>query len=265
MTRWLAIIAVIAGVAHASEGSDAGAQTDWQREQMASEPTGAEPSPPPVPGQAAAPNPGPPPPPLPNQPAPPKPELQATSLLGGRALGHLRVGGHVTLGFPMIDLRIGLGLSDRFDLSVGYSTYYFLSHELLGQLRVELFEAAGFRLMLSVFGGGAFFTQTPQEEERGARWLTGHRNINVSPGILASYQGSHHPRAARFSLEVRYWLAISTQGEALLGHNVVVRGTAELPLSNRVAFLLSFGLDVHGRAEDSIVMPSSTLGISLNF
>lgn len=187
-------------------------------------------------------------------------------MLGGRALGHLRFGGHVTLGFPMIDVKFGVGLSERFDLSVGYSTYYVLSHEVVGQARVELFEVSGFRMMVSVLGSGAFFLTAPQDEERGVRWLTGRRNFNVSPGLLASYQSGAHPRAARISLEVRYWLAISTTpGEALLGHNVMVRGTAELPLSNRVAFLLSFGLDVHGRAEDSIVMPSSTLGISLNF
>lgn len=213
-----------------------------------------------------APSAPPPPPPVSEVPRPADPpaQLSPTSLLGGRALGHLRFGAHVTLGFPLIEAKFGLGLSDSFDVSVGYTTYYLLSHELEGQLRLELFEVSGFRMMVSLRGSGAFFLAAPADEGRSARWLTGHRNFNVSPGILASYQG-RHPRAARISLEVRYWLALSTQGEALLGHNFMVRGTGELPLSNRVAFLLSFGLDVHGRAEDSVVMPCALLGISLNF
>jgi hypothetical protein len=128
-----------------------------------------------------------------------------------------------------------------------------------------LFEVSGFRLMLSVLGSGAFFLAAPADEQRGARWLTGRRNLNVSPALSASYQGQS-ARSPRLTLELRYWLAISTQApEDLLGHNFSARGTAELPLSGRVAFVVSLGLDVHGRASDALVMPSAALGISLNF
>ena len=44
-----------------------------------------------------------------------------------------------------------------------------------------------------------------------------------------------------------------------------LRGTGELPLSSRVAFVFCLGLDVHGRAEDAIVMPMAALGLSLTF
>jgi hypothetical protein len=190
---------------------------------------------------------------------------RATSTQGGAPLGPGRFGVSAMIGFPMIEVRAGVGLGERFDVSLAYDSYYFMSHELGLVARLALFEVSGFRMLLSASGSGAFFVEPRAIENRGARWISGRRNFNASPGVIISYQGEHE-RAARLSLEARYLLAISTEpGEALLGHNFAARGVAELGLSQRVAFIVALGVTVHLRPEDSVVMPTASVGLSINF
>ena len=99
----------------------------------------------------------------------------------------------------------------------------------------------------------AFFTQRASRESRGSRWLTGRRNINISPALVGAYQGSK-ARDARVFFELRYTLALDTEPYAtdplvgvppsiVAGHNVSLKGGAELPLSSKTSFVFSSEVD----------------------
>ena len=201
----------------------------------------------------------------------PPEERNTVSMVGGPSLGHLKRGEMVMLGFPLIQLRLMMGLGDRFDLGLGFDSYYFMMNEPRLVSRLTLARGDAFALAIKLEGGYAFFTQRASRESRGARWLTGHRNINVAASLVGSYQGSA-PRAARLFFDLTYLLALDTEPYAtdplvgvppsvVPGHNVLIKGGAELPLSSKTAFVLSFGFDVHGRSTDSVVMPSAGLGL----
>ncbi len=230
-----------------------------------------------------------PPPPVPMYLAPaapagpmrPRPEVLArvrpsedrnqVSMVGGASLGAGKRGQMVLLGFPLLGLRALFGVSERFDIGAGFDSYYFLMNEPRLVARLTLARNENWALGAVLEGGYAFFTQRASRESRGSRWLTGHRNINVSPALVGSYQGSS-PRAARLFLELRYTLALDTEPYAtdplvgvppavVAGHNVGIHGGAELPLSAKTSFVFAFGFDIHGRVEDSVVMPSASLGL----
>lgn len=198
-------------------------------------------------------------------------ERNNVSVMGANSLGSLKRGEMVMLGFPLIQLRLLMGLGDRFDLGIGFDSYYFMMNEPRLVSRLTLARSDSFALGLKLEGGYAFFTQRASRESRGARWLSGHRNINVAASVVGSYQGSA-PRAARLFFDVTYMLALDTEPYAtdplvgvppsvIPGHNVLIKGGAELPLSSKTAFVLSFGFDVHGRSTDSVVMPNAGLGL----
>ncbi len=247
--------------------------------------TTARPLPPPMPPSQPVPYEAPrgPPPANLNQVTPlrPRPEILAqvrrvedrnqVSMLGAPSLGAGKRGQLVALGFPLINLRALFGLGERFDLGVGFDTYYFLMNEPLAMARLTLARGDSWVFSATLEAGYAFFTQRASREVRGSRWLTGRRNINVAPALVVSYQGPT-PRAARLFLELRYLLALDTEPYAsdplsgvppllLAGHNVGFKAGAELPLSAKTAFVFTFGFDVHGRIEDSVVMPHASVGL----
>ncbi len=193
------------------------------------------------------------------------------SMFGAPALGQWKRGQSLVLGFPLLSLRLNMGLLERLDLGVGFDSFYGAMNEPRLVAKYELGGSEQFRLAVSVEGGIAFFNQRASREVRGPRWITGHRNFNVSPGVIFSFQGAS-PRAARLYLDVRYLLAIDTEPFAtdplngvpsslVLGHNVTTRFGAELPLSERTSFVCGAGLDIHGRSGDSPVMPNVVLGL----
>ena len=244
------------------------------------------------PGDSPPPLPPPPPPSEPLPPVPiiappppgglrPRPEIVArvrppeernqVSMLAAPSLGAGKRGQMVLLGFPLLGLRALFGVSERFDLGVGYDTYYFLMNEPRAVVRMSLAKSENWSLAANLEGGYAFFTQRASRESRGSRWLTGRRNINISPALVGAYQGSK-ARDARVFFELRYTLALDTEPYAtdplvgvppsiVAGHNVSLTGGAELPLSSKTSFVFSFGFDIHGRAEDSVVMPGASLGL----
>jgi hypothetical protein len=193
------------------------------------------------------------------------------SVLGAPTLGQWNRGESATLGFPLISLRFLIGLADRFDLGVGFDSFYTVMNEPLLVARVGLVKGGGWALSATVDGGYAWFTVSAAHETRGPRWLTGRRNVNVSPALVASYQGTH-PRAARIFLEARYLLALDTEPYSVVplggvpppfvpGHNGELRGGAELPLSAKTSFVFLLGLEVHGRAVDATLMPQVAVGV----
>ena len=201
----------------------------------------------------------------------PPEERNQVSMLGAPSLGAGKRGQMVLLGFPLLSIRALFGVSDRIDLGLGYDTYYFLMNEPRAVLRIGLVKGENWALSANVEGGYAFFAQRASRESRSARWLTGRRNINASAALIGSYQGSK-PRDARVFFEGRYTLALDTEPYAtdpltgvppaiVPGHNVSLKGGAELPLSSKTSFVFSFGFDIHGRPEDSVVMPGGSLGL----
>jgi hypothetical protein len=51
----------------------------------------------------------------------------------------------------------------------------------------------------------------------------------------------------------------------LAGHGVTATAGLEVPLSSRTAFLVSLGLQVHGRELDSRLMPEGSVGLVTSF
>jgi hypothetical protein len=198
-------------------------------------------------------------------------ERNQVSVHGAPSLGAGRRGQSISLGFPMLSLRALFGVTDWLDLGVGYDSYYFLMNEPRAVFRFGLVRGESWSFAASLEGGYAFFAQRASRESRGSRWLTGRRNINVSPALHVAYQGSQ-PRAARVFFELRYLMAfdlepyatdplVGVPPDVVVGHNVGLKGGAELPLSSKTAFVFAFGFDIHGRIEDSVVMPTAMVGL----
>lgn len=254
-------------------------EDDWQGIPVPPPPVGGEPSLPPPPL--------PPPEPVRASPPPgtgllrPRPEVVArirppedrnrVSMLGAPSLGAGKRGQVVLLGFPLLSIRALFALGDRFDLGLGFDSYYFMMNEPRIAMRLGLVGNENWSFAASFEAGYAFFTQRASRESRSSRWLTGRRNINFSPGLVVAYQGNR-PRDGRIFFETRYTLALDTEPYATdplvgvppaveVGHNVSLEGGAELPLSSKTAFVFSFGFDVHGRQVDAVVMPTVSLGL----
>lgn len=194
-----------------------------------------------------------------------------TSLFGGPTLGAWNRGGSFLLGFPVLSVRAALGLTDRFDVGVGFDSMYLLMNEPRLTARYGGWTNGEWTLAATLEAGWAFFQQKSAREVNGSRWMTGRRNANVSPGFQLSYQ-AHHPRAARFVVDASYLAAVDLEPYTsqplggvpplvVVGHNLMLRLGAELPLSEKASFVFLLGFDIHGRDVDSSVMPSASVGV----
>jgi hypothetical protein len=192
-------------------------------------------------------------------------------MVGARPLGKWVRGQSVLVGFPLVQIKVALGLHRLLDVAIGFDSMYGLLNEPRLSLRWSPLVGERWALALQLEGGAAFFTARAQAEGYGPRWTTGRRNFNIQPGLLISYQGSH-PRAARLYLQAYYLLALDTEpyqrtplGGTPLGvqpgHNAGLRFGTELPLTSFTSLIFSLGADVHFRDGDSPVMPSAGLGL----
>lgn len=278
MTRFW-IVGLVVGLSLPGVGRAQSPEDEWKD----FEPPPGSTAPPAV---APLPPPLPPPPPAamtpgvpPAYPLRPRPEVltrppedrNQISMLGAPSLGAGKRGQLVLIGFPLLSLRALFGLNDWLDLGLGFDSYYFLMNEPRLAARFSLVKSDNWFFAATLEGGYAFFTQRASRESRGSRWLTGRRNINISPAVVVAYQGNT-ARAARVFFELRYTLALDTEPYAtdplvgvppaiVGGHNVGLKGGAELPLSAKTSFVFAFGFDIHGRAEDAVVMPGASLGL----
>lgn len=211
-----------------------------------------------------------PPPPKPRVPKPP-PTPNVTSLYATRVLepGRWALGG--MLGFPFASVRASVGLLPGLDGGLSVDTLYGVMTNLHVQARLSLLRGSNWSLSGAFEGGYALFLHGALEEEHGARYLTGRRNWNLLPGLVAAYQGDA-PRATRFFLDVRYALAFDTEPFARtplggvppgvrVGGNVPVRLGVEVPFSERTSYVIMLGGDLHGFAEDSAFMPAIGVGL----
>ncbi len=205
----------------------------------------------------------------------PREEPNSVSMFGAPALGQWKRGQAFVLGFPFFQIRASIGLLDNLDVGVGYDSFYLLMNEIRLLVKYGFGKGNGVTFALAFEGGGAFFNQRASKETRSARWISGRRNFNFAPGAILSYQAASL-RAARLFVDVRYMLTVDTEPFAttplqgvpasfILGHNVLTKVGAELPLSDRTSFLFSLGLDVHLRPDDSPVMPSVSVGLVTGF
>jgi hypothetical protein len=202
---------------------------------------------------------------------PPKEAPNTVSMMGAPTLGPWGRGQLFLLGFPLLSLRASFGLASWFDLGAGFDTFYGTMNEPRLTMRFGLFHNDSWSLAITMEGGYAWFTQPASRENRGARWITGRRNINLSPAFVMSYRSGNR-RSARLFFEARYWMALDTEPVAqdplggvppdvIVGHNGGLRGGAELPLSAKTSFVFQLGLDFHGRPEDSVAMPVCSVGL----
>ena len=190
---------------------------------------------------------------------------------GANALGHGRRMQSVSVGFPLIDLKALFGIGNRVDLGIGYDTYYFLMHEPKAVMRVNFIDTGAVAFGAQFEGGYAFFLQRAPQEVKGSRYLTGKRNVNLTPSLNLSIQGPL-PRSPRIFFNAHYMLTMDFEGYAtgplsglppavIVGHNAGIMGGAELPLSQYTSFMFSLGLDIHGRDVDARAMPTIALGL----
>ncbi len=201
----------------------------------------------------------------------PRPVLEpnTVSMFGARSLGFLNRGEMFYLGFPLIGIRLSLGLLDRFDLGIGFDSFYGMMNEPLGTMRFNFFRGVNWNMAATLEGGWAWYQSRESVDMRGPRWLTGRRNFNLAGGVTFSYQGDH-PRAARLFVSLQYMFTYSIEPfqeqplsglTPVEGHNGLLRAGAEMPLSAKTSFVFLLGLDVHGRRLDSIVMPVCSVGL----
>lgn len=177
----------------------------------------------------------------------------------------------VSLGFPLLQARALMGVTQRLDLGVEYDTLYGLMHDVRASARWLLWSTEGVSLGVVGDAGPAFYGKTPQQDAKGARWLTGRRNINASGGLVLSVHGPA-PRASRFFLAARGLLALDTQPvqseplggkppAVVVGPNLLTEVGLEAPVSEWVSLAFRVGLDLHGRSEDSLVMVTGSAGV----
>jgi hypothetical protein len=241
----------------------------------------AQPAPaPPAPGPVASPGRPLPMPPTIEEPLYPPSSLSLTarpetpnriSIHGAGALGPWRRALSVSLGFPLLQARALMGVSQRLDLGVEYDTLYGLMHDVRASARWMLWSSDTMSLGVVGDAGPSFYAKAPQQDAKGARWLTGRRNINASGGVVLSVHGTS-PRASRFFLAARCLLALDTQpvqAEPLGGTpppvvfapNLLTEVGLEAPVSEWVSLAFRVGLDLHGRSEDSLVMVTGSAGV----
>lgn len=244
--------------------------------------------------EAPAPEYGPPLPPPPIGPPPPPPppsvsrsgndaaqvpgpplEPNTVSFYGGRPFGQWSAAAAFSIGFPLVTARVGLGLTDRIDVGLGFDTFYGIMNEPRAFLRVLIAGGERVHFAAKVEGGAATFIQPPNNEGNGARWLTGRRNYNLAPALVLSIEGES-PRSARFFFELSYLIAFDTQpfqedplggipGPLQISGNIPVRGGVEVPFSASTSFLVQLGFELHGRREDSSFMPTIAVGLVTGF
>jgi hypothetical protein len=198
-----------------------------------------------------------------------------TSVFGAAMLQRWNRGEAFLLGFPLLQLRALIGVAPSVDVGLGFDSFYLSMNEPRLALRFGGLTAGSWSFAASLEGGWAFFTTRASREVRGARWITGHRNVNIAPAAVFSYQGDH-ARAARMFISLRYSLALDTEPfvstplggvppAVVLGHNVEAQVGAELPLSPKTSFVFLLGLTVHSRPDDAPVMPACAVGIVTGF
>lgn len=235
------------------------------------------PTPPPTPAPVEPSTPPLPAPEVPSRPSQtvPQPRVETpsnrVSLYGAQPLGAGKGAVGVYLGFPLVGARAAYGVVEGVDVGLGLDSFYGVMNEVRATMRLRLLGDDRRGLAFGVEGGHAWFLQGPDVEQRGARWLTGRRNWNLEPGLVASWRGDT-VQSARLFVDVRWHLAFDTQPfseqplggvppRVLLGHNVPVRFGAELPFSQRTSFLFMAGFDIHGREIDSAFMPVISVGL----
>jgi hypothetical protein len=202
---------------------------------------------------------------------PPKPNK--VSLFGGRALEPGQLGAGLMLGFPLASARVSAGVLPRMDLGVGVDSLYGIMNEVRAYARYGFLQGEEGSLALSLEGGKAFFLNAPSQEEFGARYFTGRRNWNVSPGLIGSMLLGVRTRGF---LELRYLVAFDTQpfqstplggrpeGVQVSG-NFVFRAGLEVPFSERTSYVVMVGANIQGREEDASFMPAVGVGVVTGF
>ncbi|MCP3105062.1 hypothetical protein LZ198_39970 [Myxococcus sp. K15C18031901] len=208
----------------------------------------------------------------PVEPAGPPAVPNRVSLLGARTVGAGRVAAGVSLGFPVVSARVAVGVLPRLDVLAGFDTLYGTMNELrLGGRWVVLEGGARWSVGVVAEGSRAFFLRSASVEDKGARYLSGRRNWNVMPGLVASFQ-VQGARTPRFFLDARYLVSFDTEPlqRTPLGGlppNLVttsswpVRVGAEVPLSEKTSYSVSLGGDVRSGTEDAAFMPVVSVGI----
>ncbi|RKI54139.1 hypothetical protein D7X55_30485, partial [Corallococcus sp. AB049A] len=192
-------------------------------------------------------------------------------LYGGRSLGSGHAGVGMELGFPFVSARGVYGVLEHLDLGLGVDTVYGLMTELRASARFTLLDSDNVSLALVVDGGHAFFLRPPDTEDKGARYLSGRRDWNVAPGLVASFQGDS-PRAWRPYLDVRALMAFDLdpiQKDPLggippawkLDASVLVRLGAEFPVGEKTSYAVSLGGDFRSRSTDAEFMPTLSVGV----
>ncbi|RKH05431.1 MULTISPECIES: hypothetical protein, partial [unclassified Corallococcus] len=209
----------------------------------------------------------------PKPPGPPRPPQAPNryGLYGGRSLGSGHLGVGMELGYPFVSARGLYGVLPALDLGLGVDSVYGLMTEIRAGARFTLLDGANGSLALVVDGGRAFFLRPPDTEQKGARYLSGRRDWNVAPGVVASFQGDG-PRSVRPYMDLRCLLAFDLdpiQSSPLSGlppawkvdASILLRLGAEFPVGEKTSYAVSVGGDFRSRSTDAEFMPTLSIGV----
>lgn len=228
-----------------------------------------------------------PPPPSPSA-APPLPASAAgapaeivdsrnrTSIRAPVTLPLHRVGADLTVGYPLVSLRVGYGFLPSLDAGIGFDTLYGLLNEPRAWGRWMVAGGpTGASLALTAEAGAAFFSKDRALDFQGARFLTGRRNFNLVPGVRLGFAGES-TRATRIYVSEEMLLALDTQTistEPLGGlpppvelvTSFLTRVGAEFPITSSTSFTLNLGFDIHNSPEDATFVPVASIGMVTSF
>ncbi|CAM4074229.1 hypothetical protein COSO111634_32680 [Corallococcus soli] len=186
-------------------------------------------------------------------------------------MGARRLGVGMEVGFPFVSARGVYGVLPRLDLGLGVDSVYGLMTEARASARFTLLDSPNVSLAAVVDGGRAFFLRPPDTEQKGARYLSGRRDWNVAPGVVASFQGDA-PRAVRPYMDLRCLLAFDLdpiQSDPLGGvppawkvdASILLRLGLEFPVGEKTSYAVSVGGDFRSRSTDAEFMPTLSMGV----
>jgi hypothetical protein len=187
--------------------------------------------------------------------------------------GRFGVAGAV--GFPLMSVEAAYGLASRLTLIAGVNAFVYKGEFVQPgvAVKVNLYENPSSRtaLALQIGAAYAFFGQLEVTEDRAARWMTGERDIAATAQLVASTTGiKKMPMFLAVGIEPNIDLTPLSPGPLsgappayTVGANIPVHMGIEIPLTRYVNMLVSWGLDVHLRSQDSVAMPFALFGLEL--
>jgi hypothetical protein len=173
------------------------------------------------------------------------------------------------MGFPALEAAAAYSVSGAVNVGVMLNAFVYdgAAWEPMAVVNVGLLSRNTSSVGLHVAAGYTFFSQSEAAEDRGARWITGQRDIDALVSVVATTSGLKGiPLFVEVGVEPTVDLnplppQAGRPSTVNFGANVPIHMGIELPLGRHLNFVTSFGFDLHGRFSDSFAMPFVQIGV----